>query len=549
VEEDQTFASILARWRSKFADFQRALGTEVVVPSPGAREPSLLDGDPEAYVRKIKQELGIDSGLPGIYDVHEGSLPEADAAEEVLWAGPVAMGTGDAQKEVAGEKADVEQDLPGAAAAAEIYVQAAEAMPEVEPSRPSSTPAEPSASQPPEQSPDQVLTRLLALEAEVVRLRGGPSTLRPDSPEADSPRRPEESEDRGEVRNSLALSLLSSSSVFAASDLCSSPPRQSALSMLQAQQREADGRLEDMGLPGRPSLLGAAMGNSDPIAKAAQVEAVEPLPREHVVQQVASPPAVADSAVQVGMTKTAAASVQTEQEQLEALAEVVAEVELPVADVVPAAAATSSTPAPPRDVGKGLKEAEEKEASGEEEGPRPPELQTQEAKSQTSMDAPSLPPEVGSGPLPARAASRDSEVPPQMPPRASLAPRGRSEPLVLPSPGSWPGVARTPGPCMYPCVQAPLPPRLPNMAEGGPPRWDAPSSPEAGSWRPCMPGVRQSPPPSHAQAFAAPPAIPGWQPGLRVAAPPSAASTTQDDLLLARAYEVYRQQQIDLMSG
>eukprot|EP00435_Cladocopium_sp_Y103_P044480 s621_g12.t1 len=73
----------------------------------------------------------------------------------------------------------------------------------------------------PKSSPEEaLLSRLVALEAEVLKLRGEPATSRPSPELSESPRRPAENAERSEVEaqqamSSLGMSLLSSSSLFA----------------------------------------------------------------------------------------------------------------------------------------------------------------------------------------------------------------------------------------------------------------------------------------------------------------------------------------------
>eukprot|EP00913_Durusdinium_trenchii_P032798 g30703.t1 len=92
---DETFAGILSRWRQQFAEFQRALGEasswEAKPMEPGwfgSAGPSevvetwpLEDENPEAFVQRIKRELGIESGPLGSFE--EGLELGSGPGEEV----------------------------------------------------------------------------------------------------------------------------------------------------------------------------------------------------------------------------------------------------------------------------------------------------------------------------------------------------------------------------------------------------------------------------------------------------------------------------------
>eukprot|EP00931_Biecheleriopsis_adriatica_P108388 TRINITY_DN826_c0_g1_i1.p1 TRINITY_DN826_c0_g1~~TRINITY_DN826_c0_g1_i1.p1 ORF type:complete len:938 (+),score=163.52 TRINITY_DN826_c0_g1_i1:109-2922(+) len=314
-EKDMALGAILDRWQQQLANFQHAVETASMVPqSPLAsahdclasmEESPLLgkDSDPEAFVRQIKRELGIDTGplksLGSLLSPTDSSDLLDVSMSEVLPATP-ALPTFTPARASQPEKQE-SRNVPGISPTSAVTDFSHAALPEGEASSSKPSPAPPaftpaSASQPEKQAsrvvpgmsptsavtdfshaalpegeassskssmllvaadtgvaegtgalvaggsseggaisnpppPDEaLLIRLKALEAEVSRLKGEAATAAASGVQScqESPRRPEEREkppagpadpaaaDPAGLLNSLAFSLLSSanSSVF-----------------------------------------------------------------------------------------------------------------------------------------------------------------------------------------------------------------------------------------------------------------------------------------------------------------------------------------------
>ena len=210
VNVDETFGSILSRWRQQFADFQRALGD---APSPEDVAPTSfpLDGDPEAFVQRIKKELGIDAGPLAIEPAPEARTPEVELLSSDVLRQIQAMSASFAEAE------DFKHFEP------EVSLHEAEAL--NEPLEPEQVEAADVvvAGSPPLLAEEVLLSRLSALEAEVLKLRGE-SAARPFPELSESPRRPQgekteatevEAVEAQQAMSSLGMSLLSPSSLFA----------------------------------------------------------------------------------------------------------------------------------------------------------------------------------------------------------------------------------------------------------------------------------------------------------------------------------------------
>lgn len=207
---DETFGSILSRWRQQFADFQRALGDAPGQETAETAPPAFDDGDPEAFVQRIKRELGIDAG-PLAFE------PESKPAMHP------------AEVEAPFSPSKVLREIQEMSASFQIF-QAAEVPPAQEnaPEAPEAqVPVEPIKAQkveaqtadmatgsPKHSAEEALLSRLVALEAEVLKLRE-PATSRPSPELSESPRRPAENVEAHQAMSSLGMSLLSSSSLFA----------------------------------------------------------------------------------------------------------------------------------------------------------------------------------------------------------------------------------------------------------------------------------------------------------------------------------------------
>lgn len=566
VNVDETFGSILSRWRQQFADFQRALGD---APSPEDVAPTSfpLDGDPEAFVQRIKKELGIDAGPLAIEPAPEARTPEVELLSSDVLRQIQAMSASFAEAE------DFKHFEP------EVSLHEAEAL--NEPLEPEQVEAADVvvAGSPPLLAEEVLLSRLSALEAEVLKLRGE-SAARPFPELSESPRREKteatevEAVEAQQAMSSLGMSLLSPSSLFASiSDGQEASPehRDEKESEVQAEPEKIAATPEEMPASASASSKVPNGPKADPEIKAeleeiegiltqkseakfgeeeekVEIEKTKTKESELNPRPITEPAKRADeagaffvpftplrprkdTAVQVPeeaaamqATQTVTLSTQELQEpkrkddqkgsedgsQLEQKAE---QVETQMATMeeaeeeVPRRPATS--PPQPAFVTKVSKPAvlPVLPPCGEAK-PLPPEQG--EAASFEKMHS-----EAGSGPLPSKTAG-----PPR--PRSLPAPPKPSSPQRsgdVPWPKSPPG---------------PYPPLHRQMFEGSPPmRWPELSRPAA------------FPPDS----FLAPDGLgmPGMPPVWQGAGGWHARDKGEEDLMLHRAYEVYRQQQLDLL--
>lgn len=541
----QKLDAILNQWREKYAAFQRAtqtvLSTDATVTNSkparvgASREAS--ESDDEAFLRKIKQEVGLDVGP--IWD----SLPTPGgsaggspiAAEADLYPLPVALEedfrhlraalAADAEPQVWQEGAEAEThdgdddantSGPHEAAAADERDKnaAQDEAAWIQPDRQTAD-AETGGGTAESEPKDQMLARLLALEAEVSRLREGAAPIAsasPLSPEpsAESPRRPEERgggvTERGEaLLNSLAMSLLSSgSSLFASmSDGPTSPVWRQGTGAALSQQVEAE--------PVRD-----AIENRPPKEERFEEEA------DGLVQQSRT----LETAVQVPEFSAVAAAVQTEAEDTAEDTAIAKSEEQP---------STLAEPMLPSN----RQGADEEGASAQAglpleystEDPRQP----TEAKPGAALQGlpASVNPEAGSGPLPSRTLPADSAMRQAAASSAVPAARSRFE-LVAQLPADWPAGAS------HPSELPMLPPHLPKLLQTSPQR-DATHAQAQSGWRPVRSMATPYPPSVGPVKASCASSAQGQHANYR------AAAGLEDDLLLRRAYDVYRQQQLDLL--
>lgn len=532
---DETFAGILSRWRQQFAEFQRALG-EASSPSEVVETWPLEDENPEAFVQRIKRELGIESGPLGSFE--EGLELGSGPGEEVP------LSSAEVLRQIQAMSRSFEAEAPAAGARLEKEAKAAlgpEAKPDdgkIATDVVEFAPAEP---QPPRDdiiagvgsNDEALLGRLLALEAEVLRLQGerfpqpveSPGGRQPEMSE--SPRRPSP-HGEGEQRptelpmSSLGLSLLSNSSLFASvsdpglseggRDSPSKASKEEAGKTAEKQEVELEAESRRLGAEGQTDE--GALQNSTGLAV--------------FVPFVTSK---RDSAVQVpdgelGQDITQASEVPVEPKE----GGLAVELELPEAK--PAAVGTEAAAGT---------EAQAEEASGdrppEANGDRPNGASVQPAEPVISPGPvepePSAMPVVeastenavqaGSGPLPSKTAG---------PPEASAS--GPRTPLSPPRlQAQWPdGPRGLSGPLRKSPSAAH---RWPELRPSAPP----PPPPMRSARENVYPldGYANENPHFNGCGILAPPAwnSAGWRPN------------DGEDLMLQRAYEVYRQQQLDLL--
>lgn len=215
---DETFGSILSRWRQQFADFQRALGDTPGQETVETALPAFDDGDPEAFVQRIKRELGIDAGplafepesKPAMHPAEVEApfspskvlreIEEMNASFQIFQAAEVPLDQASAPEAPEAPETQVPEKP--------IKAQKVEAQT-----------ADVATGSPKPSAEEALLSRLVALEAEVLKLRE-PATSRPSPELSESPRRPAENAEKSEMEahqamSSLGMSLLSSSSLFA----------------------------------------------------------------------------------------------------------------------------------------------------------------------------------------------------------------------------------------------------------------------------------------------------------------------------------------------
>ncbi|CAE7230359.1 grsT [Symbiodinium necroappetens] len=439
------------------------------------------ESDDEAFLRKIKQEVGLDVGpiwdsLPTPGGGSEGGSPIA--AEADLYPLPVALEedfrhlraalAADAEPQVWQEGAEAEThdgdddantSGPHEAAAADerdknaAQDEAAWIQPDHQ-----TADAETGGGTAELEPKDQMLARLLALEAEVSRLREGAaptasaSPLSPE-PSAESPRRPEERgggvTERGEaLLNSLAMSLLSSgSSLFASmSDGPTSPVWRQGTGAALSQQVEAE------------PVRDAIENRPQPKEERFEEEA------DGLVQQSRT----LETAVQVPEFSAVAAAVQTEAEDTAEDTAIAKSEEQP---------STLAEPMLPSN----RQGADEEGASAQAglpleystEDPRQP----TEAKPGAALQGlpASVNPEAGSGPLPSRTLPADSATRQAAASSAVPAARSRFE-LVAQLPADWPAGSS------HPSELPMLPPHLPKLLQTSPQR-DATHVQAQSGWR------------------------------------------------------------------
>lgn len=535
---DQKLDAILNQWREKYAAFQRAtqtvLSTDVTMTASkparfgASREAS--ESDDEAFLRRIKQEVGLDAGpmwdsLPSPGGSAGGSPIVAEADLYPLPAGMEqdfrhlrAALAADAEPQVLQEDAEAETrdgdddantSGPGEAAAAGEGDKntAQEEAAWIPPDHQTSDAATGVGAAASFEAKDQMLARLLALEAEVSRLREGAAptaSASPMSPEpsAESPRRPEERggavTERGEaLLNSLAMSLLSSgSSVFASlSDGPTSPVWHHGSGAALSQQVEAE------------SVRDAIENRPQTREERFEEEEDGLVPQSRTLE----------TAVQVPEFSAVAAAVQTEEEDTVEDAAIAKSEEKPI---------TVPEPMPPSN-----RQGADSAAGASAQDPCQP-TEAEPGSAFQGLPA-SVNPEAGSGPLPSRTLPADSATRQVMASSAFPAARSRFD-MVAQMPADWSSGA------LHPSEPPMLPPHLPKYLQTSPQRDDRHAQDQS-PWRPVRSMATPYPPSPEPVKASCASSAQGQHANYR------AAADLEDDLLLQRAYDVYRQQQLDLL--